>query len=372
MKFTISKNDISDVLAKVQGLTSRKTNLAITECVLIEAGDSGITMTATDLETGFVGEYPAAVESQGKIAINAKKLFEIVRDFPSDDILINEIENRWIEIGNEKVEFHIVGMDPDEFTQMPEAEDAKFFSIESDVLKNMIDKTIYVGTKTDEKRPHINGIYFERIVRDDGKIVKMVSTDGSRLALYQKHYDVDFNMVEGPEILIAKKGLNEVEKFLGSEGKVEVGVWENHFFVKKETETISVRLLEGEFPKYEDILKREESYLIKMDRKTFQMMLKRMSILCFDEYKGVKFHFESGRLTILAANPKIGESREEMEIEFDGTPIDVAFNPRFFIDALGVIEEDIVLIDIVNEMKPCIIQGETDKNFKSVIMPMKI
>ena len=97
-------------LAKIQGLTGRKTNLAITTNLLLKTIKSGISISATDLETGFEGFYPAAVESEGVIAINARKFYEIVRDFPSEDIDLNEIENHWIEIGNEHVEYHIVGM----------------------------------------------------------------------------------------------------------------------------------------------------------------------------------------------------------------------------------------------------------------------
>ena len=93
MKLTVKKNELLPVLAKVQGLTGRKTNLAITTNLLIKATDSGICISATDLETGFEGSYPANVESQGTIAINARKFYEIVRDFPSEEIGLNEIEN---------------------------------------------------------------------------------------------------------------------------------------------------------------------------------------------------------------------------------------------------------------------------------------
>ena len=119
MKFVINKNDIRNILGKVQGITGRRTNLAITETVLIQAKEHAVKITATDLETGFEGEYPATVESEGLIAINAKKLYEIVRDFPSDAIDINEVENRWIEIGKETIEYHIVGMNPDDFPRFP-------------------------------------------------------------------------------------------------------------------------------------------------------------------------------------------------------------------------------------------------------------
>ncbi len=130
MKFSIDKNDIRNILGKVQGLTNRKTSLAITETVLIQAQDGKIKISATDLETGFEGIYPAEVEVEGEIAINAKKLFEIVREFPQGQINIHEVENRWIEISNPSVEYHIVGMKPDEFPEITKVDDLSFFEIE--------------------------------------------------------------------------------------------------------------------------------------------------------------------------------------------------------------------------------------------------
>ena len=109
MKFSIKKADIIEVLSKVQGVTGRRSSLAITETVLIRAKNDGITITATDLETGFEGVYPAIVEKEGIIALNSRKFYEIIRDFPTEEIIITEVENRWIEIGHPKVLYHIVG-----------------------------------------------------------------------------------------------------------------------------------------------------------------------------------------------------------------------------------------------------------------------
>lgn len=372
MKFTINKSDIRNVLSKVQGLTGRKTNLAITETVLIKAAGSGITLVATDLETGFEGSYPSTVESEGTIAINSKKLYEIIRDFPSDEIVINEVEPRWIEIGNERIEYHIVGMDPDDFPDTPQIEEITFFDIDSVALKRMIEKTTIISGAADDKRAHINGVFFERILNGDEKLVKMVSTDGSRLSTVDYFYDKDAELPEGPGIIIPKKGLNEVSKFLSSESGVQIGFKDNHFIVKKDTGTIIIRLLEGDFPKYNDIIVKGDGHTIKMDRQLFMMTLKRMSILSSDSYKGVLFNFAQDRLLVTAQNPDLGESKEEMAIEFEGDPIEAAFNPKYFIETLNVIEDDLVILNIIDDRRPCLIEGENDKSFLSVIMPMRI
>jgi DNA polymerase-3 subunit beta len=109
-----------------------------------------------------------------------------------------------------------------------------------------------------------------------------------------------------------------------------------------------------------------------MDRQLFLMMLKRMSILSSEEYKGVIFHFNKKKLLINSTNPEIGESKEDMDIDYDGDNVEVMYNPKFFIDTLSVIDDDNIILNIVDEEKPCKIEGENDKTFLSVIMPMRI
>jgi DNA polymerase-3 subunit beta len=372
MKLTTKKSDLLPVLAKIQGLTGRKTNLVITTNLLIKTTDSGISISATDLETGFEGLYPANVEAQGSIAINARKFYEIVRDFPSEDIDLKEIENHWIEIGNEHVEYHIVGMNPDDFPEIPKIEAVEFFEIDSIALAKMIEKTVIVSGASDDKRAHIIGVYAERITEEKKRIFRLVSTDGSRLSKVDYFYDKDYNLPSGTGVIIPKKGLVEVNKFLESEGPAQVGFKENNLIIKKNRETLIIRLLEGAFPAYDDIIEKSGGNDIFLDRQLFLMMLKRMSILSSEDYKGVIFNFSKDKLVINSTNPDIGESKEDMIIEFSGEPITVMFNPKFFIDTLSVMSDDNVIINIVNEEKPCLIAGEKDKTYLSVIMPMRI
>jgi len=390
MKFTVNKTNVLDVLSNIQGLTGRKSNLAITETVLIQTTESGIKITATDLETGFVGSYPAKVESQGVIAINARKIYEIIKEFPSNEININEIENHWVEIGHAKggINYHMVGMNPDDFPEIPLIEDISFLKIKSAALKKMIDKTIIIGVATDDRRVHINGIYFEKLKNNNQNTIRMVSTDGSRLSLVDYTCPTDGRQVSEsaesgfdppehfgepePGIIIPKKGLTEVNRFLDTEGTVQIGNKNNHFIVKKDTETIIIRLLEGEFPKYSEIIGKEGASTITVNRKMFLSMLKRMSILYSDDYKGVVFNFQKDKLIITATNPDLGESKEDMNIDYKGDKIQTAFNPKFFIDILNVIDEDNIILNIIDEQKPCFIEGKEDKQFLSVIMPMRI
>jgi DNA polymerase-3 subunit beta len=372
MKFKIKKNDILDVLSKIQGISGRKSNLLITSHVLIKTTKDGIQLIATDLETGFEGIYPATIERQGMLTINARKFYEIIREFPSEEIHISEADNHWIKIGNKSVIYNIVGLNPVDFPETPLLGDAELFSVDSDAFKNMIEKTIIVAGAPDEKRSHIAGIYFEIIHKEDENIIRMVSTDGNRLSKADCVFDKDISLPQEQGVLIPKKGMNEVIKFLDASGTVQLGTKNNNFIIKKDYETIIIRLLEGDFPEYGDIIQRKKFHMIHMDRKMFLMMLKRMSILSSEDYKGVIFNFKKNHLVITTTNPDLGESKEDMEIDYQGDSIEVAFNPRYLIETLSVINTEKVVVNLLDNEKPCLIEGENDDTYLSVIMPMRI
>jgi DNA polymerase III subunit beta len=372
MRVTVQRSDILPVLSRIQGITGRKTNLAITTHVLLRTTEGGVSLSATDLETGFEGRYAAVVESPGAIALNARKIFEIVKDFPQNEILFNEIENHWIKIGNEIVEYHIVGLNPQDFPEIPKVEDADFFDLPSSSLSDMISKSIIIGAAGDERRNHILGVFCERFQEEGIPILRMVSTDGSRLCKTDFKFDKSYVLPEGPGVLIPKKSLAEVGKFLEAEESVQMAIKDSSMIIKKHNEIIIVRLLEGEFPRYVEIIQKPDGNNILLNRQMFLMMLRRMSILSSDEYKGVIFNFSENILKISSTNPDIGESKEDMPIEFSRKNITVMFNPKFFIDTLNVIGDEKIVLNILNEEKPCIVEGEKDKSFLSVIMPMRI
>jgi DNA polymerase-3 subunit beta len=239
-------------------------------------------------------------------------------------------------------------------------------------LAKMIERAVIVSGSTDDKRAHIIGVYAERIEEKKNKLFRFVSTDGSRLSKVDTVLNKDANLPPGESVMIPKKGLVEVGKFLDDEGTVKIGFKENNFIVQKDSETLIILLLEGDFPEYGDIILKKGGNSITFDRQLFLMMLKRMSILSSEDYKGVIFNFEKNQLVITSTNPDIGESKEDMDIEYSGDPISVMFNPKFFIETLNVIDDDNLIVNIVDEEKPCLIEGEKDKTYLSVIMPMRI
>ncbi|MFH2140931.1 MAG: DNA polymerase III subunit beta [Bacteroidota bacterium] len=373
MKFTINKSDIKDVLAKIQGITGRKSSLAITANVLIKSTEKGISIAATDLETGFEGFYPATIEKEGTIAINARKLFEIVNNFSDEEINFSENENRWVKISNKNVEFQIVGMDYDDFPLIPHIEDVSFIEMESCDMKDMIEKMIVISADSEEKRAHILGVGFYILEDNDLKLIRMVSTDSKRLSKVDQTVNDTSAIFLSTGMIIPKKGLGEVYKFLELEGIIKIGIKENHFILKKDNETIIISLLEGEFPDCSEIFTIDEDYhTVDMDKELFQKMIKRMSILYSDSYKNVVFYFDRDKLLIVSSNPDLGESKEDILINYYGKSFKSAFNPKYFIETLNVIDEENIILNILDEENPCFIQGKNDKRYMSVIMPMKM
>ena len=372
MRIIINKNEISDVLSQIQGLAGRKTSLAITENILIKTRENGIVISATDFETGFEGFYPATVESEGEITVNARKLNEIVKSFPKSDIHLQEMENRWIEISCDNLEYHLVGMDPEEYPNIPQVEDVDYFTMDSHALKKMIEKMVILSVSGEEKRAHMIGVNFERIDTGNQKLVRLAATDIKRLAKVDYLCDPESTLTAGDSVIIPKKGLAEVNKFLEVEGNVKIGIQGNHFIVKKENETILVNLLEGTFPNFTELLTQDAEFDIEFDRELLLMMLKRMSILTSDEYRGVLFHFENNELLMRTVNNTLGESKESIQIDFERPSLEVAFNPRYFIEALNFIESDKVLLNLQDNESPCFVRGTDGSTYLNVIMPMKI
>ncbi|MCP4747016.1 MAG: DNA polymerase III subunit beta [Desulfobacteraceae bacterium] len=372
MKFSINKSDIVDVLSKIQGLTSRKSSLAITECIKIKAQGDNVHLAATDLETGYEGTLPALVEAPGVIAISAKKFYEIIREFPSTAIEIQETENRWINIGNKNVQFNLKSMNPDDFPDRPQIESIDFIEIESAALKDMIDKSLVIGGMGEDKKPHINGIWFERLTDQSPAIIRMVSTDGGRLSKYDFVCSHDMQLSAAESVLIPKKGLSEVSKFLGSKEKIQAGPYESYFVVKSAMEIFYIRMLEGSFPAYDTILFRDEGIDIEMEKEPFLYMLKRMSILCTDNYRAANFRFEDNNFIINAANPEIGDSTEDMIVEYAGQAFEAAFNPRLFIDAVNGIDDNLLKLNIITPKKACLINGAENSAYVCAIMPMRV
>jgi DNA polymerase-3 subunit beta len=371
MDFKIKKEKIMAALTKVQGITGKKSSLAITSNVVIYAKTDQIVVLATDLEIAFQGNYEAEVLKEGGSAIPSRKLYEIVKDFPSDVVAFKEMENKWIQIADRKIEYNIVGMETEEFPGMPEIEGVESFEMDGGILKDMIEKTIY-AVVSDEGRAHLAGVFFETLGEGEERYLRMVSTDGHRLSRVDQLMGENrgFELKEG--VIVPKRGIVEVLRLLEGPGDVAVGCRENNFIVKKDREVLIIRLIEGDFPDYNLVIPKDVQGEVRVDREVFFMMLKRMSILSSEKYRSVRFNIDKEQMETVTTNPDIGESREVIPVVYNGDRIEIAFNPRYFLDCISHMKSEEVIIRLNNEATPCVLEGDQDPGFLSVIMPMRI
>ncbi|ABW65904.1 DNA polymerase III subunit beta [Desulfosudis oleivorans] len=377
MKLSVEKKDIIEMLANVQGIAGKRSSLAITENILIKTGKEGISVSATDIETGFEGIYPATIENEGTIAINARQFYEIVKKIDSNIIYLREEKKQWIQISDtedgSRLKYQIMGGETESFPQLPVIADVSYIDVNSADFKNMILWATVITSSGTEKRAHVIGANLEYI--KDGKIkkIRMVSTDGKRLTKTEYSYKKGEPDTPETSTILPKKALNELFKFLKDEGTIQIGTRDNYFIVKNNNEIIYINLLSGEYPNLETLFSDEKGRTeIKINRKKLKDMLERMSILTTDNYKGVIFTFEKNILTINAQNPDRGESYEWMDIQYDKKQIKSMFNPDYFIDAVNLIEDDEVCLKLKEDQAPCIVCGGKHPENINIIMPMKI
>lgn len=371
MEFTIDKKELLLGLHRVQGIVERRTAMPILANVLIEAKKGHLVLTATDLEVGIRGSYPALVLKEGSLTVPARNLYDIIREVPEGKISFRKKENFWVEITSGKALFNIVGLSSEDYPAIPNYKDKKFFEIAPQDLQEMISKTIF-SVSNDETRYHLNGVFFEK-PKKTGDMVRMVATDGHRLSIINKHLDFSKELSFTRGVIIPRKGLSELKKLLEEdEGKYQIGFDSNNVIIKKEKAVLFIRLIEGEYPDYEQVVPPASKKKITLNREKFLSALKRISLLSNERSKAIKFVAKDNILEISTSNPEVGEAREELEISYTGPALEVGFNAKYFIDVLNAMDSDQVTMELNDKLSPGVMKAVGDDNYVCVVMPMRI
>ncbi len=227
MKFTIKKEEFLKGLSRVQSVADRRNTMPILSNVLIESGEGGITVTATDLEIGLRGVYEAQVEEPGGVAISARKLFEIVRELPAEEVSFETAENNWATIKSGSAVFKFTGLPKEDFPALPDMEGPEFVPVDAHLMRELIRKTIFAAGDNDT-RYVLNGIFMSLAKEADGATIQMVGTDGHRLAVIKKKLDADIS-AQGGSAIIPKKSASELKKLLDEdEGELMMAMSKNH------------------------------------------------------------------------------------------------------------------------------------------------
>ena len=254
MEIKAKRGDLLSTLYWTQSIVERRNTMPILANVLIEAQKAEIQLTATDLEVGVRGTVEGAVSKEGSITVSAKKLYEIIRELPDEQVQIKRLDNDWVEIRSGKSVFKIVGMDAREFPQFPKFDVKSLSSVPASTIRGMIERTIF-SVSTDETRYSLNGVFVEQ---GEGGNVRMVATDGHRLA-YDERDMGSLGITKG--IILPRKGLAELKKLMedGEDGIVAIGFQENMGLVSKDKVELFMRLIDGDFPDYTKVIPQRKS-----------------------------------------------------------------------------------------------------------------
>lgn len=374
MIINVSRNDLYSNISSLQNVTSKKGTIAILSNILIETYAESIVLTATDLEVGIRIEIPAEILVPGSITLPSRKFFEMIREINDDHIHLEVLENKWIKISTLSGNYNLSGTDSEEYPSLPEFKNEILSSISCDILSEAIDKTIFSIAQENDNQFNLMGILLEKEIRDEKNYIRLVSSDGHRLSLFERELDTDVSkLIIENIILIPKKGMLEVRKLCEQNDFIEIGFENKQAIFKSDKSIIIIRLLNGEFPNYRNIFKSiVKKFSIEIDRNNFISSMKRINLFTEDLYNSVHFCFSKNKLTLTSQNMDIGNAKEELNINYEGENLNLGFNGKYFIESLQVMNSSKIKAYINTEKSPCLIEGEDDPGFMSIIMPMKI
>src|SRR6202166_4635048 len=379
MELVIERAVLQSSLSLVQGIVERRNTVPILGHVLLEPNGANLRLAATDLEVGIRTEIPCRVDKKGSATLNARKLFEIVREAEGGEVSFKSLDNDWVELKCGRAKFKMMGLDPRSFPAMPSQSPAKEsatakkqlkaeLAIPAAVLATMIDKTIF-AVSPDEARYNLSGVFVESNAPGSAR---MVATDGHRLAMIEREVP-NFQMETGA--IIPRKGLAELRKILDVAGDAEVRLsLEGQLaYLKRGATEVSMRLVEGEFPDYRGVIPKQSKYKISVKRDLLFAAIKRAAIFSSERYHGVKFALSADTLTVSATSPETGEASESLDVDFKSEEFAIGFNAAYVQNALGVIPAGAdVELGLSDDVSPGVIRTDADQQYTYVVMPMRL
>ncbi|MEI6132647.1 MAG: DNA polymerase III subunit beta [Bacillota bacterium] len=364
MKIVCSKENLIDAINTVQKAVSTKTTNPLLECILLKVEENFI-LTAYDQEIGIEKTVPAVIFDAGCVALNAKVFGDIVRRLPDADVSIELKENQTVFIECGPTNTQLKGFEGHAFPTIEDVVGENVFSVRQGVIKEMIRQTIF-AVGVDDFRPILTGT----LIQSENGILSFVSIDGMRIALRNwtsKETAADF------KVIVPGKTLNEIGKILlPSEEEVKIVASKNQIMFQFDGCKIVSRLIEGEFFNYKTSIPTTFATTITVDKKFLLASIELASTITMNEKRyHVKFSIAKEKLTVFAKTD-LGEIKEEIDVSVDGNDLEVGFNPRYFADALKVIDDEKILIKFTSTVGPCIISPLDEDDFMYLILPLRI
>lgn len=364
MKFVCTKNVLLDGISIVQKAVTGKTTLPILEGIHISSKGGELCLTATDLDMGIETSIPCEVLSDGSVVLNSRLFGEIIRKLPDMEIEIEVDGSFGTTIICGKSKFTLVGQNPEDYPELPIINENSMYKLPQDLLKNMIKQVIFAAAQ-DETRPILTGVLFE--ARDG--VLSMVALDAYRLALRRSNINSSNNI----NAVIPGKTLNEVGKILeASAEEVYITFTPNHILFSLGNTKVISRLLDGEFINYRQIIPEEYKSKVKINTKMLLDSIERASLLAKEGKTNlIKIDVKYNDL-IITSNSQLGNVYEEVPIVLEGNELQIAFNSKYFIDVLKVLDVEEVNLEFSSGVSPCLLKTIEDNGYTYLILPVRL
>ena len=373
MEITLKREALSNTLQNINSVVDKSTssNKPILSNFVIRTMDgenSKVEFSSTDYELSLVEQVEAEITEPGSICVNAKKVFDIVKELQDEDVKIRSTEQLWIHITCGSSEMRLPSVEVGLYPQTVLEDLSQSLTISVEDLKQCIDMTLFAAI-TNESRRNLMGVCLSST---SDQQTRWLSTDGHRLAQILKSVD-DLNFSEDQEVIVPRKALTEVHRTADLFGQtVVISFDERVMQFTGGRISFKTRLIEGKFPNCDPIIPKDNTMEIIVNRESFINSLRIVSSISSEKLRPVKLLISQGVLKLESEKADYGEVVDEIEIGYEGDPFQIGFNSRYLLDVLIVIESEDIKLECKNSMSPTIIKSTVDESFLSVIMPLRV
>ena len=373
MEINLKREAFSSTLQNINSVVDKSTssNKPILSNFVIrtmEGEGSKVEFSSTDYELSLVEQVEAEITEPGSICVNAKKVFDIVKELQDEDVKIRSTEQLWIHITCGSSEMRLPSVEVGLYPQTVLEDLPQSVTISVDDLKQCIDMTLFAAI-TNESRRNLMGVCLSST---SDQQTRWLSTDGHRLAQILKSVD-DLNFSEDKEVIVPRKALTEVRRTADLFGQtVVISFDERVMQFTGGRISFKTRLIEGKFPNCDPIIPKDNTMEIIVNRESFINSLRIVSSISSEKLRPVKLLISQGVLKLESEKADYGEVVDEIEIGYEGDPFQIGFNSRYLLDVLIVIESEDIKLECKNSMSPTIIKSTVDESFLSVIMPLRV
>ena len=363
MKFKIVRSKFIEGLKSVQNIVAGKGSLAILQNVLLEAQGHELKITTTDLDISIRTVCECEVTEAGSTTLPVKLLFNAIAKVVEGEVNIEVDAKERADISAGNARYKLAGMPESEFPRLPQDEEAYSYHISQVLFKEMLRKVSYAASQDDTRRT-LKGVF---ISFKDSKLT-MVATDGRRLALVEN--ELEFPKECEKDIVLPYKAVGELQRSLGTEGDISLTIQKSQICFQIGEMRIYSKLMDEVYPNYRQVIPKETSEHVSVDRQLLIDAIDRASVMTMDEAHSTKFIFENGKLTVMSTASDIGEAKDIVPIKYAGEKIEIMFNPSYVMDPLKAIDDDEVTINMNDGHSPAVIKCSVP--FLYVLMPLRI